>query len=137
MSEEKDIMLEVSDGDAGVINISEDVVSIVAAMAANGIDGVSGMTQSTITGGITELFGRKNPSKGVKVFIEDNKVTIDMYILVKYGAIIPDVAWRIQEKVKQEVESMTGLDVSAVNVHIEGVTFPRENAEKAAAESQE
>ena len=130
MNEEKDIMLEISDGDAGVINISEDVVSIVAAMAANGIDGVSGMTQSSLTGGITELFGKKNPSKGVKVFIEENKVTIDMFILVKYGAIIPDVAWRIQERVKQEVESMTGLDVSAVNVHIEGVSFPKENAEK-------
>ena len=131
MNDDLDIKLEISDEEAGVVNISEDVVSIVAAMAANGIDGVAGMTQSSITGGISELFGKKNPSKGVKVFIEENKVTIDMFIMVKYGAIIPDVAWRIQEKVKQEVESMTGLDVAAVNVHIEGVAFPKEIVEKA------
>ncbi len=108
--------------DNGNINISNDVVAIIASIAATGIDGVVGMAGS-ISGGFAEFLGKKNLSKGVKVNIEENTVELDLAIVVEYGAKIPDVAWEIQDKVKSEVEAMTGLDVTAVNVSVEGVSF--------------
>ncbi len=104
----------------GNISISNDVIATIAAIAAKSIEGVSGMV-SSITGGFAELLGKKNPSKGVKVLINGKDVKIDMYVVVEYGVKIPDVAWEIQGKTKSEVEAMTGLNVVAVNVNIEGV----------------
>ena len=104
----------------GNISISADVIATIAAIAAKSIDGVFGMV-SSLTGGFAELLGKKNPSKGVKVAINDKDVKIDMFVIVEYGVKIPDVAWEIQVKVKNEVEAMTGLNVTSVNVNIEGV----------------
>lgn len=115
----------------GSVNISDEVVSTIASLAASGINGVVGMV-SSISGGFAELLGKKNLSKGVKVSVNERKATLDLAIIVEYGAKIPDVAWEIQEKVKSEVEAMTGLDVVAVNVSVEGVNVPKET--KLAAE---
>ena len=106
----------------GNISISNDVVATIAAIAAKSVDGVADMLNS-LTGGFAEFLGKKNPSKGVKVTITDREVKIDMFVVVEYGAKIPDVAWEIQEKTKTEVESMTGLTVTAVNVNVEGVNM--------------
>lgn len=76
------------------------------------------------------LGAKKNPSKGVKVDMNEKSVTIDLYIVVDYGVRIPELSWEIQESVKNNVETMTGLDVLKVNIHIEGVSFAKENAEK-------
>lgn len=108
----------------GNVNISDDVVAIIASLAASGVSGVVGMV-SSISGGFAELLGKKNLSKGVKVSVTDKTVTLDLAIIVEYGAKIPDVAWEIQEKVKNEVESMTGLNVAAVNVSVEGVNVTK------------
>ena len=117
----------------GNISISTDVIATIAAIAAKSIDGVSGMINS-LTGGFAELLGKKNPSKGVKVSINGRDVKIDMYVVVEYGVKIPDVAWEIQGKTKNEVEAMTGLNVVAVNVNIEGVnTTPAEEEKLEAA----
>ena len=104
----------------GNISISTDVIATIAAIAAKSIDGVSGMV-SSLTGGFAELLGKKNPSKGVKVTINGKDVKIDMFVIVEYGVKIPDVAWEIQGKAKSEVEAMTGLNVTSVNVSVEGV----------------
>ena len=104
----------------GNISISTDVIATISAIAAKSIEGVSGMVNS-ITGGFAELLGKKNPSKGVKVTLNGRDVKIDMFVVVEYGVKIPDVAWEIQGKTKNEVEAMTGLNVTAVNVNIEGV----------------
>ena len=104
----------------GNISISTDVIATIAAVAAKSIEGVSEMATS-LTGGFAELLGKKNPSKGVKVAINGKDVKIDMFVVVEYGVKIPDVAWEIQGKTKNEVEAMTGLNVTAVNVNIEGV----------------
>ncbi len=112
----------------GNISISNDVIATIAAIAAKSIDGVSGMV-SSLTGGFAELLGKKNPSKGVKVLINGKDVKIDMYVVVEYGVKIPDVAWEIQGKTKSEVEAMTGLNVVAVNVNIEGVNTTVSEAE--------
>ena len=122
--EEKNINTNI-DKD-GNIAISNDVIATIAAIAAKSIEGVSGMVNS-LTGGFAELLGKKNPSKGVKVTVNERDVKIDMYVIVEYGVKIPDVAWEIQGKTKNEVEAMTGLNVVAVNVNIEGVnTTPAE-----------
>lgn len=106
----------------GHVSISNDVVATIAGIAAKSVSGVSDMLNS-FTGGFAELLGKKNPSKGVKVTIDDRNVKIDMFVVVEYGVKIPDVAWEIQEKTKSEVEAMTGLCVTAVNVNIEGVNM--------------
>ena len=116
--EEKNINTNIDN--EGNVCISNDVVATIASITAKSVEGVAGMFGS-LTGGFAELLGRKNPSKGVKVTIADKEVTIDMSVVVEYGVKIPEVAWEIQEKTKNEVEAMTGLDVVAVNVNVEGV----------------
>lgn len=120
----------------GNIAISNDVIATIAAIAAKSVEGVSGMVNS-LTGGFAELLGKKNPSKGVKVTVDNKDVKIDMYVIVKYGVKIPDVAWEIQGKAKNEVEAMTGLNVTAVNVNIEGVkTNPSSEEDNPAEEGE-
>ena len=103
------------------IKISNDVVAVIAGVAVSEVQGVSGMAGG-FAGGITEvLSGKKNLAKGIKVDIEEEKVKIDVNIIVEYGSRIPDVAFEIQNRVKKSVEGMTGLKVEEVNVHVQGV----------------
>ena len=106
------------------IKISNDVIEMIAGVAANEVQGVSEMTGG-FAGGITEILsGKKNYSKGIKVNINESSVIIDVNIIVEYGARIPDVAFEIQKRVKTAVENMTGLNVEEVNVHVQGVALP-------------
>ena len=115
------------------VYISDDVISTISSVAAKSVNGVYGMYTS-LTGGFAEFLGKKNSSKGVKSVIEGKNCEIDLYIIVEYGAIIPDICWEIQDKVKCDVEAMTGLNVTAVNVNVEGVNVvkPAEKTEKPA-----
>lgn len=115
--------------DIGEIRISADVITVIAHTVASEIEGVAGMN-ANIAENISSVLGRKNPTKGVKVEIDEKDITIDFYILVEYGARIPDVAWRIQEKVKVSVENMTGMNVSAINIHVQGISFDKVKEEK-------
>ncbi len=110
----------------GTIKITDEVVAIIAGIAAIEVPGVTSMSGG-IAGGIAEALGRKNLSKGVKVEVGEKEAAIDLYIIVEYGFRIPDVAWTIQEKVKQAVEDMTGLNVVEVNIHIQGVNLEKEH----------
>ncbi len=110
----------------GAIRIADEVVSIVAGLAATEIDGVASMSGG-IAGGIAEALGKKNFSKGVKVDVGDEEAAVELFLIVRYGARIPDVAWAVQENVKKAIESMTGLQVIRVNVHVQGVTFPQQS----------
>ncbi|HEX2946432.1 MAG TPA: Asp23/Gls24 family envelope stress response protein [Clostridia bacterium] len=110
----------------GAIKITDEVVAIIAGIAAMEVPGVTGMSGG-IAGGIAEALGRKNLSKGVKVEVGEKEAAIDLYIIVDYGYRIPDVAWSIQEKVKHAVEDMTGLNVVEVNIHIQGVNIERDH----------
>ncbi|MBB5336390.1 Asp23/Gls24 family envelope stress response protein [Pectinatus brassicae] len=109
----------------GTIRIADEVVSIIAGLAATEVDGVAGMSGGLV-GGIAEILGRKNFSKGVKVEVGEQEAAIDLYLIVKYGVRIPDIALIIQENVKKAIETMTGLRVVEVNVHVQGVAFPDE-----------
>ncbi|MGM0651696.1 MAG: Asp23/Gls24 family envelope stress response protein [Bacillota bacterium] len=120
----------------GVVKIADEVVSIIAGLAATGIEGVSSMSGG-IGGGIAEVLGRRNFSKGVKVEVGEEETKIEIFIIVDYGVRIPDVAWDIQESVKKAVETMTGLRVTDVNIHIQGVHFPKDEEEPEEQEEKE
>lgn len=119
----------------GRITFADEVVAIIAGLAAAEIEGVAAMSGG-FTGGFTEMLGMKNLSKGVKVEIGEKEAAIDLYLIVKYGVRVPEMAWEIQENVKKTVETMTGLKVVEVNVHVQGINFEEQEkeAEKARAE---
>jgi uncharacterized alkaline shock family protein YloU len=115
-----DVEQEIIPDEVGSVKIADEVLSIVAGLAVSEISGVAGMSGG-IVGGITEMLGKQNFSKGVKVITTGKTVTVEIYVIVKYGYNIPDVAIAIQEKVKTSIENMTGFDVVAVDVHVEGI----------------
>ena len=109
--------------EAGIVKISDEVVEVIAGLAASEIDGIEGMS-TTLVGGITQILsGKKNVSKGIKVNVGEDSATIDLYVVVKYGIKIGDVARKVQENVKKSIENMTGLSVTDVNIHVQGVSF--------------
>ena len=119
------------------IKIANDVVAVIAGVAISEVPGVASMSGG-FEGGITEvLSGRKNLSKGVKVEADEKEVKIDVNIIVEYGSRIPDVAFEIQNRVKKSVENMTGLKVSEVNVHVQGVKTEREEDSEEIKEDKE
>jgi uncharacterized alkaline shock family protein YloU len=123
----------------GEIRISSDVVSIIASNAALEVEGIASFGGG-IAGNLSQVLGRKNPYKGVKVEVTENReVNIDLHIVVEYGVRIPDVAWKLQERIKQNVEQMTGLHVEEINVHVQGVNFEKEakKSEKTVVENVE
>ena len=106
--------------DVGSIKVADEVISIVAGLAATEVPGVAGMSGGLV-GGLTELLGKKNFSKGVGVEVVGKTVTIKIFAIIEYGICIPEVALAIQEQVKNAVESMTGYEVAAVDVHVQGI----------------
>ena len=113
-----------NDNDNSGINISEEVVATIAGIAAAEVNGVASMNGGFV-GGLSEMLGKK--TKGVKVQVGEKDTVIDINLTVEYGARIPDIAWEVQNKVKTQVESMTGLNVVAVNIHVQGVSMPKKN----------
>lgn len=112
-----------TESDQGSIRISEDVVASIAALATSETAGVSGL-YSTLTSDIVGFLSKKNLSKGVRIEIgEDGTVKIEIGFLALFGHNICEVAKQVQENVRSSVESMTGLKVTEVNVHVGGVTF--------------
>ena len=96
------------------------------------VDGVAGMSGGLI-GGIAEMLGRKNFSKGVKVEVGEKEAAVDLSIVVTYGVDIRHVATEVQKNVRRAIESMTGLKVVETNVQVQGVVFPEEEPEEPAA----
>lgn len=105
------------------VRIADDVVAVIAGIAAMEVEGVASMSGGVV-GDIGErLVGKKNFAKGVKVQLGEKEAIVDLYVVVEYGVRIPQVASQVQESVKRAVESMTGLDVVEVNIHVQGVSF--------------
>ena len=115
-------------GGIGQVNIADEVVTVVAGLAATEADGVASIA-GNITNELVSRLGVKNLSKGVRVSIKDDVVTVDLSLNVAYGANIPATCARVQEKVKSAIENMTGLKVGNVNIHI--VSVEMENVKKA------
>ena len=109
----------------GNIHISEEVLAVIAAAAALEVEGVGGLA-ANLGSDLAELLGKKNLSRGIRLHVEEESVTIDVAILVKYGYTIPDVARAVQEGIAGSVEATSGLSVAAVNVSVGGVVFDKE-----------
>ena len=119
---------ELVENNESQIKISNETIATYAGIAISEVSGV--YTMAGALAGITEaISGKKNFAKGIKVDVEENKVKIDVNIIVEYGARIPDVAFDIQTKVKKSVETMTGLKVLEVNVNVQGVHAINEQEE--------
>lgn len=134
---ESEITVENSEGEKSSIQIADEVVAIIAGKAVADAPGVSSMAGG-FAGGISEVFGgKKNLTKGIKVEVGEKEAKIDVNIIVDYGTRIPDVAFDIQNRVKSAIESMTGLKVTAVNVHIQGVNTETREQEKEVVSSED
>lgn len=118
------------------IQISDDVIAVIAGMAVSEVPGVAEMAGG-FAGGISEvLSGKKNMAKGIKVDLQGKDVKIDVNIIVEYGTRIPDVAFEIQKRVKKSIENMTGLTATEVNVHVQGVITEQDKKEEAKKEDK-
>ena len=106
--------------EVGDIRIADEVICIVASLAAQEVNGVLGMSGG-FTDGISHFLGKENASKGVRIKFEGKLVNASVYLIVEYGACIPEIALEVQEKVKDAIEAMTGYEVQFVDVHVEGV----------------
>lgn len=108
----------------GNIHISEEVLAVIAAAAAQEVDGVSSLAGG-LSGDLAELVAGKKLGRGIDIRVNEESVSIRVAVLVKYGYVIPDVGRAVQDAVMSAVENTTGLTVESVNVHVAGVTFPR------------
>ncbi len=107
----------------GTVNISEDVIAVMVGAAVTEVEGVAGFGNPT-TPELVDLFGRKNPGKGLKIRFIDEKITVDVLINVRAPGSITDTAVRVQDTVCSEVESVTGMS-AVVNVHVTGISFDK------------
>ena len=115
----------------GTIKYANEVIAIIAGVAAGEVDGIAGMCTS---GGIGDIISRnRNVTRGIKIEMGGEEVSVDIYTIVEYGQPIQKVALEVQENVRKAIETMTGLHVVKVDVHVQGVSFEKENQERDAA----
>ena len=136
MNEKYPSDVKLDENPDGTVSFATDVVATIAGLAATEVEGVASM--SSPASGLADMFSRKttrNFTKGVRIDLDDNQVTADITIVVEYGSPVPDVARGIQENVKKAIETMTGLTVRSVDVHVSGISFERE--QRAAKELDE
>lgn len=120
----------------GTVSFATDVVATIAGLAATEVEGVASM--SSPSSALADMFSRKNTrnfTKGVRIDLDGDCVTVDVTIVVEYGSPVPDVARSIQENVKKAIETMSGLTVHSVDVHVSGISFERD--QRAAKELDE
>ena len=125
---------------SGNIKISDEVVVTIASVAVSEIDGICG-TGAGLVEGFARKFAKKPAGGGIKVTMTDTEASRDVNVIMNYGVRIPKVAWNVQDAVKREVELMTGLTVTKVNVRVVGIEVPQEDksipAETANEETEE
>ena len=120
-----DAEMKMSDG--GSITYANEVIAIISGIAANEIDGIAGMVTS---GGFGDIIGKnRNVTRGVKVEVGTEEVSVDLYTIIEYGQPIQRVATQVQENVRKSIEAMTGLKVVRVDVHVQGVSFEKDKRE--------
>ena len=137
MSENYPSDVNLNENPNGTVSFATEVVATIAGLAATEVDGVASMISPSA--GLADMFSRKsnrNLTKGVRIDLEDNRVSVDITITVDYGSPVPDVARNIQENVKKAIETMSGLDVRNVDVHVTGISFEREQRANAELDEQ-
>ena len=118
--DERNIYTIQNDASKGEIKIADEVVTVIAGLAATEVDGVASMG-GNITNELVSKLGVKNLSKGVKVTVLEGVVTVDLTLNIEFGKNILEVSKKVQDKVKSSIENMTGLEVADVNIRIAGV----------------
>ena len=118
MAENKEYMIHQEE--AGSIQISEDVLASIASTTAMEVDGVSALMSANVS---DIMGGKKMTCKGVRVELDGEQIVVGLYIVVRYGSAIGDVAKKVQQMVRTALEGMTGFRVAAVNVHVGGISF--------------
>lgn len=141
MNENQPTNVQLDANGKGTVTFATDVVATIAGLAATEVEGVASMVGSS-SSGLAEIFKRgqntRTLTRGVRVELIDNtSVSIHLTIIVDYGAPVPRVARGIQENVKKTIETMSGLEVTEVNVHVHGVSFEKENRAAAEIEAQQ
>lgn len=119
---EKNIHVLGKDGKLGEVKIADEVVAMIAGLAATEVEGVDSMA-GNITNELVGKLGMKNLSKGVKVDVNEEHVSVDLSLNMKYGYRLPAVSEKVQERVRTAIETMTGLTVLEVNIKIAGVNL--------------
>lgn len=122
--EKKSVHMIHADGKLGEVQIADEVVAIIAGLAATEVEGVAAMA-GNITNELISKLGMKNLSKGVKVLVTDRTVDVDLALNIEYGYSILKVSEKVQDKVKSAIENMTGLEVSMVNIRIVSVNMEK------------
>ena len=118
---------EAQENAGGTITYANEVIAIIAGIAANEVEGIAGMCTS---GGFSDIIGKnRNVTRGVKVEVGTEEVSIDLYTIIEYGQPIQKVASEVQENVRKSIEAMTSLKVVRVDVHVQGVSFEKEKRE--------
>ena len=115
-----------TDASLGEVKIADEVVAVIAALAATEVDGVASMA-GNITNEVIGKLGIKNLSKGVKVDVLEGVVTVSLALNLKYDYSILEVTAKVQERVKNAVENMTGLEVADVNIKVAGVEMDKQD----------
>ncbi len=128
MEENKNVDLKnlELEAEVGQVQIADDVIAVIAEIAATEVEGITqiGAAKNDL---VQTFMGKKN-LKGIKIEVAENQIFVDVMCIVRYGIKIQEVCSKVQEKVKTSIETMTGLVVSAVNVHVVGVTFVKDTA---------
>lgn len=129
-------MFENKASTKGTIALADEVVATIAGIAACSISGIAGMSGGLVNG-IAEFLGKKTPMKGVKVEPDNGEVIVNLQIIAEYGVSIQNVCDSMQDKIKYDIEEMTGLKVKAVNVLVQGIKFKEELEKKETLPSSE
>ncbi|MGI6614719.1 MAG: Asp23/Gls24 family envelope stress response protein [Dethiobacteria bacterium] len=109
------------------IRISPEVIAVVAGIAVEETEGVAGMSGG-IVDGIAQRLGRKDFGKGIRVSLEEEKVLLDLNVVIEYGAPLLETAEKLKQNVRSTVEEVTGLTVAAVNINVTGINMPKKKA---------
>lgn len=125
MESDRNTYILQEDESMGAVKIADDVVAMIAGIAATEVEGVAAMA-GNVTNELMSKVGVKNLKKGVKVDVLDKVVTVDLALIMDYGYNIPATSQKVQEKVKSAIENMTGLEVSNVNIRIAGVNMQKD-----------
>ncbi|ADL51675.1 Asp23/Gls24 family envelope stress response protein [Clostridium cellulovorans] len=115
--------------DIGVVKISDEVVGVIAGIAASEVKGIANTASGFVNDLTQKISGKKNNARGVKVTLDEDSAIIELNVVVEYGVKIPEVAAELQENVKKTVEALTGLNVENVNIIVQNIYIPKaENA---------
>ncbi len=107
------------------VRISSDVIAVITSLISSDIPGITGLSGGMV-GGIAERLGRRDMTKGIKVDVNEDRVTIDISVIVEYGKSIVDSTDKLKKEIRTNVEKSTGLTVEAINIYVQGINVPEE-----------